>query len=595
MKRVRTEQFQYTVAQYLKRRQYVESDGPPKGPKLSQTAEEMATNLTVQTESGCTNFVSAAPCQADSQQYEIQFGQLRTFLTDTDVQWSREVTSVLYPLFVYLHLDMVHCGLKSSVDSFYSRFHSMFLQDTDQKDIIEQLRTALTVQDISSNPKLRAFLDNKYVVHLTDEAYNYLLRYLQSDNNTALCRVLASHIQVEVTSAQRTVYQLYGSGPSGMGGFSRRDASNNMEPGDVPASILQNEAARNSLQECIKRVKDGPPTLTTVCFYAFHNTDQLLNSAEISANSKLLAAGFDNSCIKLWSLRAQKLKAEPHQVDVSRINLACDVLDDETDDDEDSAGTEMKTLRGHCGPVYSTTFLTDSSGLISCSEDTTIRYWNLGSFTNTALYQGHAYPVWDIDVSPCSLYFASGSHDRTARLWTFSRTYPLRLYAGHLADVDCVKFHPNSNYIATGSTDKTVRLWSTQQGNSVRLFTGHRGPVLSLAFSPNGKYLASAGEDQRLKLWDLASGALFKDLRGHTDNITSLSFSPDSSLIASASMDNSVRVWDIRNTYCNAPVDGSSSELVGVYTRQVSNVLSVQFMACNLLLMTGTTQENQEH
>jgi transcription initiation factor TFIID subunit 5 len=96
-------------------------------------------------------------------------------------------------------------------------------------------------------------------------------------------------------------------------------------------------------------------------------------------------------------------------------------------------------------------------------------------------------------------------------------------------------------------------------------------------------------------LWDLASGTLFKELRGHTDSITSLAFSPDSGLIASASMDNSVRVWDIRSMCCNTPADGSSGELVGVYTGQMSNVLSVQFMACNLLLVTGITQENQEH
>lgn len=35
----------------------------------------------VQSESGCTNVISAAPCLAEPQQYEVQFGRLRNFLT----------------------------------------------------------------------------------------------------------------------------------------------------------------------------------------------------------------------------------------------------------------------------------------------------------------------------------------------------------------------------------------------------------------------------------------------------------------------------------------------------------------------------------
>lgn len=46
MKRVRTEQIQMAVSCYLKRRQYVDSDGPLKpGLRLSQTPEEMAASL----------------------------------------------------------------------------------------------------------------------------------------------------------------------------------------------------------------------------------------------------------------------------------------------------------------------------------------------------------------------------------------------------------------------------------------------------------------------------------------------------------------------------------------------------------------------
>lgn len=46
MKRIRTEQIQYAVAQYLKRRQYVDTDGSLKGAKLYQSPEEMAASLT---------------------------------------------------------------------------------------------------------------------------------------------------------------------------------------------------------------------------------------------------------------------------------------------------------------------------------------------------------------------------------------------------------------------------------------------------------------------------------------------------------------------------------------------------------------------
>lgn len=91
----------------------------------------------------------------------------------------------------------------------------------------------------------------------------------------------------------------------------------------------QSKAALDALQESIKRVRDGPPSLTTVCFYAFRHTERQLNAAEVSGDSRLLAAAFDNSAVKLWSLRARKLKAGPHRADVSKIRLACDLLEEE--------------------------------------------------------------------------------------------------------------------------------------------------------------------------------------------------------------------------------------------------------------------------
>ncbi|KAK2817503.1 hypothetical protein Q5P01_025694 [Channa striata] len=384
MKRVRTEQIQYAVAQYLKRRQYVDTDGSLKGARLFQSAEEMAASLTVQTESSCANMVSAAPCQSDPQQYETQYSRLRSFLSESDISWAKEVSSILYPLFVYLYLDMVRCGLKGAVDGFYSRFHGAFLQDSEQRSIVELLRHVLTAQDVATNSKLSAFLQHKYVVHLTEPAYSYLLRYLQSEDNSAICRALSTHLLVEVSASRRTDYQLYGAAagtttaPNSTSSWAGVDGAEGGDGVEVPAGIPQSEAALETLQDCIKKV---------------------------SADSRLLAGGFDSSTVKLWSLRARKLKARPHQADVSRIHLACDVLEEDVDEEDG------------CG---------------------------------------------------------------------------------------------------------------------------------------------------------------------------------NSSLVASSSMDNSVRVWDIRNSHSGTSADGSSSELVGLYTGNTSNVLNVQFMACNLLLVTGTAQEKAE-
>uniref|UniRef100_A0A2K6BF33 TFIID subunit TAF5 NTD2 domain-containing protein n=1 Tax=Macaca nemestrina TaxID=9545 RepID=A0A2K6BF33_MACNE len=300
--KLRTEQIQMVVSCYLKRWQYMDSEGSLKqGPRLPQTAEEIVANLTVQSESRCANIMSAAPCLPPAE----------FFLIDSDSQHSHEVKPLLYPLFVYLHLNLVQNGPKSTVESFYSRFHGMFLQNASQKEVIEQLQTTQTIQDILSNFKLR-------VVRLQEDSYNYLICYLQSDNNIALCKVLTLHIHLDVQPAKTTDYQLYASGSSSP------SENNDLDAPDTPSPILQKEAALEVLQESIKQVKDGPPSLTTICFYA-----QLLNTAEISPNSKPLAAGFDNSCMKLWSLQSKKLRSESHQVVMSHIYLACDILEEE--------------------------------------------------------------------------------------------------------------------------------------------------------------------------------------------------------------------------------------------------------------------------
>lgn len=303
---------------------------------------------------------------------------------------------------------------------------------------------------------------------------------------------------------------------------------------DVQAEI---EALRDSR----KRAALSPSSLPSICAYTFHNTHGNLNCVTVSEDATLMAAGFSESYVRLWSLEGKELRGMRSDFNPALVNDSRDL-----DDLQDKTGSESKKLIGHAGPVFGASFSHDNKYLITCSEDKTARLWSTSTFTNLVCYKGHNYPVWDVDFGPQGFYFATASHDRTARLWSCDHIYPLRIFAGHLSDVDAVKFHPNSKYLVTGSSDKTARLWDVQRGSCVRVFTGHSGAVQALAVSPDGRLMASAGEDRSIQIWDLGSGKRMKRMTGHQGVIYSLDFSKDGSTLVSGSADCTVRMWDVK-------------------------------------------------
>ncbi|KAK4054652.1 Transcription initiation factor TFIID subunit 5 [Microbotryomycetes sp. JL221] len=261
----------------------------------------------------------------------------------------------------------------------------------------------------------------------------------------------------------------------------------------------------------------------SVCLFTVHDAGDSLISTAFAEDSSLMAAGFSESYIRIWSLKGEKLPT-------MRLDFDSDAVIDAKDMQKlrHKDGPTTRKLVGHSGPVYALSFdpVPGPSG--------PPRY-----------LLGHREPVWDVEWGPRGIYFATASRDRTARLWSTDKTNALRIFAGHLSDVNCVKFHPNSLYLATGSSDRTCRLWDVQKGMCVRVFVGHRAPITTIAMSPDGRWLASAAEDLAIIVWDLASGRKVKAMTGHTSPIYSLSFSAESTVLVSGSADATVRVWDV--------------------------------------------------
>ncbi|KAH7913024.1 TFIID and SAGA subunit [Hygrophoropsis aurantiaca] len=363
-----------------------------------------------------------------------------------------------------------------------------------------------------------------------------------------------------------------------------------------------NSADLNSAQAVSARAR----ALPSVCAYTLHDVGEGAPCCTFSPDITLMAAGFSESYIKLWSLKGEKLKG------LSDDSPSSSIRDTGSSRFQDKEGSSTRKLIGHSGPVYSLSFdpLSGSAAppkyLLSASADATARLWSLDTLTNVVAYRGHQNPVWDVQWSPMGIYFATASRDRTARLWSTDRTSCLRVYAGHLSDVDCVRFHPNSLYLATGSSDWTARLWDVQRGSCVRVFIGHQGTLSTLAISPDGRYLASAGEDLAINLWDLGSGRRIKKMTGHTASIYSLAFSAESSLLVSGGADWTVRCWDAKaaggpakgreNGSTDTPgvhalteeESNETSDLLATFPTKRTPVTNVHFTPRNLCLVSGT-------
>lgn len=227
------------------------------------------------------------------------------------------------------------------------------------------------------------------------------------------------------------------------------------------------------------------------------------------------------------------------------------------------SGRLVHTFEHHKGCVMGCAWSPNGMRAVSCSKDRAIVVWNVSKAVTRsgkadagiafaipgapASDDGHSGTVFRAIFSPDARFLLSCSQDKTIRLWDVAQEGKLRrVFQGHKDSVLGIDFHKSGHRFASCSHDKTVRIWNTRSGTCERELCGHTSIVYDIRFSPEerGARLLSCGHDGQLIVWDARHG---KDLNmidtEHQSWVLCCNWAPDGRRAITASGDHTVKVW----------------------------------------------------
>ena len=196
--------------------------------------------------------------------------------------------------------------------------------------------------------------------------------------------------------------------------------------------------------------------------------------------------------------------------------------------------------------------------LISGSYDHRIILWDTLTSTSIHTLKGHTDIINDLELIS-NKRLASCSDDKTIKIWNLSdlanRKERISLLEktllGHESGVICLQYF-NNDILLSGGSDNLVIVWDLINYDIKYKLSGHSDWVYCLEMLSNNLF-ASGSFDSTIRIWNIDD--IKQDcqiLEGHLSNVKYLKRISENALI-SGSSDGLIKIWDYKNCIEKTP------------------------------------------
>ncbi|EIE22794.1 WD40 repeat-like protein [Coccomyxa subellipsoidea C-169] len=249
------------------------------------------------------------------------------------------------------------------------------------------------------------------------------------------------------------------------------------------------------------------------------------------------------------------------------------------DEQQPEVMEESHTYVGHTLGVVSVAIDVTGTYAASSALDSFIRIWNLQDNSTKAVIETPPSETWQIKFHPASdtlIVAAAGGSSSKVALWSAEDAEP----KGHLgipvADekfkkdkfVLSVAFSPDGRRLACGVMDGTIAVFDVPAGKLLNTLTGHHKPVRDVCFTPDSQMLLTACDDMHTHLYDVENAALIEAFSGHESWVLSVDCHPSGTAFATGSSDAKVKLWDLQTRTCSQTVTEHSDQVWSVAWQQ---------------------------